>query len=66
MLAESGYDGWAVLEWECAVKSPEQGAREGAEFISRQIIETTDVSFDDFAGGGSGDVEVNRRILGLD
>jgi len=66
LLAEAGYDGWAVLEWECAIKSPEQGAREGAEFISRQIIETTEVAFDDFAGGGSGDVEANRRILGLD
>ena len=27
LLTEAGYRGWAVLEWECAVKSPEQGAR---------------------------------------
>ena len=66
LLTEAGFDGWAVMEWECAVKSPEQGAREGAEFISRHIIGTTDVAFDDFAGGGSGDVQVNRRILGLE
>jgi sugar phosphate isomerase/epimerase len=66
LLAEAGFDGWAVLEWECAVKSPEQGARQGAEFISRHIIETTDVAFDDFAGGGSRDVQANRRILGLE
>ncbi len=64
LMAESGFDGWAVLEWECAVKSPEQGAAEGAPFIARHLIETTDVAFDDFAGGES-DVETNREILGL-
>jgi sugar phosphate isomerase/epimerase len=26
-LTQYGYDGWAVLEWECCIKSPEQGAR---------------------------------------
>ena len=65
LMAESGYEGWAVLEWECAVKSPEQGAAEGAPFIARHLIETTDVAFDDFAGGDS-DAETNRKILGLD
>ncbi len=59
-----GYDSWAVLEWECCLKSPEQGAAEGAPFIARHIIETTDKAFDDFAGG-----EVNqtmiRSMLGL-
>jgi len=64
LMAESGYEGWAVLEWECAVKSPEQGAAEGAPFIDRHLIETTDVAFDDFAGGDS-DAETNRKILGL-
>ncbi len=64
LLAEAGYDGWAVLEWECCVKSPEQGAAEGAPFIERHIIETTDVAFDDFAGGNS-DRALNRKILGL-
>ena len=64
LLAEAGYDGWAVLEWECCVKSPEQGAKEGAPFIAKHIIETTDVAFDDFAGGKT-DVEQNRKILGL-
>jgi sugar phosphate isomerase/epimerase len=64
LLAETGYDGWAVLEWECCVKSPEQGAKEGAPFISKHIIETTEVAFDDFAGGQT-DVEQNRKILGL-
>jgi len=64
LLTEAGYDSWAVLEWECCIKSPEQGAAEGAPFIARHIIETTEVAFDDFAGGKA-DVEANRRILGL-
>ncbi len=65
LLAEAGYAGWAVLEWECAVKSPEQGAAEGAPFIERHIIETTTVAFDDFAGAKT-DVARNRLILGLE
>jgi sugar phosphate isomerase/epimerase len=65
LLTEAGYDGWAVLEWECCVKSPEQGAREGAPFIARHLIETTEVAFDDFAGGKSNRA-TNRKILGLD
>ena len=32
-MTQYGYDGWAVLEWECCIKSPEQGAREGTEYI---------------------------------
>jgi len=64
LLTEAGYTGWAVLEWECCVKSPEQGAREGAPFIAGHIIEATEVAFDDFAGGQT-DVEHNRKILGL-
>ncbi len=65
MLTESDYNGWAILEWECCVKSPEQGAREGAPFIARYIIKATAVAFDDFAGGTT-DLARNRRILGLD
>lgn len=65
LLAEAGYTGWAVLEWECCVKSPEQGAAEGAPFIAGHIIETTAVAFDDFAGAGT-DAGRNRMILGLD
>jgi sugar phosphate isomerase/epimerase len=63
-LAQHGFDGWAVLEWECCLKSPEQGAAEGAAFIRRHIIEVTDRAFDDFAGGHT-DVDTNRRLLGL-
>ena len=49
-LTEYGCDVWAVMEWECCIKSPEQGAREGAPFIQSHIIEATQKTFDDFAG----------------
>ena len=65
LLTEAGFDGWAILERECAVKAPEQGAREGAPFIERHIIEASEVAFDDFAGGES-DKATNRKILGLE
>jgi len=48
LLAEAGYNGWAILEWKFCVKSPEQGARKGAPLIAGHIIETIDVAFDDF------------------
>jgi sugar phosphate isomerase/epimerase len=64
LLTEASYDGWAILEWECCVKGPEQGAREGAPFIARHIIEATQVAFDDFAAGATDDV-LNRKILGM-
>jgi sugar phosphate isomerase/epimerase len=63
-LAAYDYKGWAVLEWECAIKHPEVGAKEGAPFIQQHIIRTTDKTFDDFAGGKS-DEQQNRAILGL-
>lgn len=63
-MAQYGYRGWAVLEWECCLKHPEQGAAEGAKFIADHIIRVTDKAFDDFAGGGA-DAAKNRRLLGL-
>jgi sugar phosphate isomerase/epimerase len=63
-LSQYGYDGWAVLEWECCIKSPDQGAEEGAPFIQDHIINVTERAFDDFAGTGS-DEALNRRILGI-
>ncbi len=63
-LSQYDYTGWAVLEWECCIKSPEQGAREGAPFIKKCIIEVTTKAFDDFAGGEA-DEKLNRRILGI-
>lgn len=64
-LTQYNFAGWAVMEWECCIKSPDQGAREGAPFIARHIIEASDRSFDDFAGSGA-DLKASRRILGLD
>ncbi|CUH77520.1 sugar phosphate isomerase/epimerase family protein [Tropicibacter naphthalenivorans] len=63
-LAQYGYDSWAVLEWECCLKSPEQGAAEGAPFISRHIIEVTDKAFDDFAGAETDQAQI-KAMLGL-
>ena len=63
-LTAHDFDGWAVLEWECALKHPEDGAREGAEFINAHLIRSTERAFDDFAGAGTDDA-ANRRILGL-
>ena len=64
-LTQYGYTGWAVLEWECCIKHPEQGAAEGAPFIQRHLIRTTERAFDDFASSGA-DGAANRRMLGLD
>jgi sugar phosphate isomerase/epimerase len=63
-LAQYDFPGWAVLEWECCIKSSEQGAREGAPFIARHIIQTAERAFDDFAKSGA-DEEGNRKMLGL-
>jgi sugar phosphate isomerase/epimerase len=63
-LAQYGFDGWAVVEWECCIKHPEDGAREGAEFVAAHIIRVTEKAFDDFAGAGT-DRAANRKMLGL-
>jgi len=64
-LTQYGYDGWAVMEWECCIKHPEVGAAEGAAFIQKHIIPVTEKAFDDFAGTKA-DEKFNRRILGLE
>jgi sugar phosphate isomerase/epimerase len=63
-LAAHDYPGWAVLEWECCLKHPEQGAAEGAPFIENHLIRVTDRAFDDFAGGTTDAAKV-KRFLGL-
>ncbi|WP_413771067.1 sugar phosphate isomerase/epimerase family protein [Lichenihabitans sp. PAMC28606] len=63
-MAQYGYESWAVLEWECCLKHPEDGAREGAEFIAAHIIRVTERAFDDFAGTAPDDAR-NRRLLGI-
>ncbi len=63
-LTQYGFDGWAVVEWECALKDSMQGARESAVFVENHIITPTAFAFDDFANAGT-DAETNKRILGL-
>jgi len=63
-MAQYGFAGWAVLEWECALKRAEDGAREGAPFIRDHIIRLTERPFDDFAASGIDRASI-RAILGL-
>jgi sugar phosphate isomerase/epimerase len=63
-LSQYNFDGWAVLEWECCIKSPDQGAREGSKFINDHIIEVSKKAFDDFASGNADQNHIND-ILGL-
>ncbi|NNE25846.1 MAG: sugar phosphate isomerase/epimerase, partial [Saprospiraceae bacterium] len=63
-LTQYGFEGWAVLEWECCIKSQEQGAAEGASFIKNHIIEVTQKAFDDFANVQTDQDKINK-LLGL-
>jgi len=62
-LSQYDFDGWAVIEWECAIKSAAQGAKEGADFVARHIIEVTGKAFDDFAGNSDPDQQKKNRVL---
>jgi sugar phosphate isomerase/epimerase len=63
-MAANDFDGWALMEWECCIKHPEDGAREGAQFVKDHIIRETDRAFDDFAGGEV-DHAANRKMFGI-
>ena len=63
-LSAIDFDGWAVVEWECCLKHPEDGAREGAQFVKDSIIRVTEQAFDDFADGGTNEA-ANKRMLGI-
>src|SRR4051794_2769709 len=63
-MAQYDFRGWAVMEWECALKHPIDGATEGAKFIKDHIIHVTEKAFDDFASAGA-DENLNRLVLGL-
>ncbi len=63
-LTQYNYQGWAVMEWECCIKHPEDGAREGATFIRNNIIRVTEKAFDDFAKTAN-DEKLNQSVLGL-
>jgi len=64
-LTQYGFDGWAVMEWECCIKNSGQGAREGAPFIQRHIIQTVDRAFDDFANADT-DQKMLHTLLGME
>lgn len=64
-MAAYDFPGWAVVEWECCLKHPEDGALEGAAFVRDHIIRVTERAFDDFADAGT-DERANRKILGID
>jgi sugar phosphate isomerase/epimerase len=64
-LAQYDYDSWAVLEWECCLKHPEDGAAEGVPFIENHIIRVTEKAFDDFAAGNT-DRAALRQMMGID
>lgn len=64
-LARYDFSGWAVVEWECCIKHPEQGAAEGAIYVRDHIIKVTEKAFDDFASAGK-DTKLNHKILGID
>jgi len=63
-FAAFDYPGWAVLEWECCLKHPETGAREGAPFIREHIIRVAEYGFDDFASSATDETR-NRSALGI-
>jgi sugar phosphate isomerase/epimerase len=63
-LTGRGYDGWAVLEWECCLKNSDDGAREGARFIDDHIIRVSERSFD-AALDASMSPEKLDRVLGI-
>lgn len=63
-MAQYDYAGWAVLEWECCLKHPEQGAAEGAPFIDRHIIQVARHAFDDFVKSGVSR-DQHKKLLGI-
>lgn len=63
-LTQYDYSGWAVMEWECALKHPESGAAEGAQFIRQHIIRVAEHAFDDFADSHLDQAQI-AILLGL-
>lgn len=64
-LAEIDYAGWAVVEWECCIKHPDDGAREGAALVREHIIRVQERAFDASMQAAGTDRARNRAILGL-
>ncbi len=64
-MAQYDFDGWAVLEWECCLKHPEQGAAQGAPFIADHIIRVAEHAFDDFADSALSPAQY-QALLGIE
>ncbi|MGI9506034.1 MAG: sugar phosphate isomerase/epimerase family protein [Geminicoccaceae bacterium] len=64
-LAEIDYEGWAVVEWECCIKDPHNGAREGAAFVRDHLIKVQPRASDANMQAKRADDERNRMNLGL-
>lgn len=64
-LTQYGFSGVATMEWECCLKSPDVGAKEGAEFIANHIIPVVEHAFDDFAAVDT-DLQQIRTLLGIE
>lgn len=63
-LTQYGFSGIATMEWECCLKSPDVGAKEGADFIANHIIPAVDHAFDDFAAVDT-NLQQIRALLGI-
>ena len=63
-LSYHGFSDWAVVEWECYIKHPEDGARESAQFVKDHLVRTTDLPFDAFMRAETDEAH-NRQILGI-
>ena len=51
-----------MLEWECCLEHPEDGAREVAECIQHYIIRVTEKAFDDIVGGATDQNQIKRAL----
>lgn len=63
-LTYHGFDDWAVVEWECYIKHPEDGARESAVFVKDHLVRASSVPFDAFMQAQTDEAH-NQRILGI-
>jgi len=63
-LTGNGYDGWAVLEWECCLKNSDDGAREVARFIDGHIIRLSKRPFDATLAASMSPEKLDR-VLGI-
>ncbi|KAH8812514.1 xylose isomerase-like protein [Xylogone sp. PMI_703] len=63
-LVKYGYNGWAILESECAFKDKIACAAEGVKFIESHIFPVAETSFDDFAASQISNDSIDK-LLGI-